>query len=109
MKEQRNIDQINRQELSPEDGELYSLLDAYVNRPIFPEKDRAAKNMLLRAELKTQLKMLVSKQSDISFKEAVLALLNALPEEDDDIAYHLAVHIVAKYLPTLSAGKRATA
>lgn len=109
MKEQRNIDLLNRQELSPEDRELYGLLGTYANRSIFPEKDRAAKNMLLRAELKTQLKMLVSRQPDISFKEAVLALLNALPEEDDDIAYHLAVHIAAKYLPTLSAGKRATA
>ena len=109
MKEHRNIDQANRKELSPEDHELYGLLDEYANAPIFPEKDRAAKNMLLRAELKSQLRMLVTRQPDVSFKEAVFTLLNGLPEEEDDIAYHLAVYIVAKYLPTLSAGKLATA
>lgn len=109
MKEHRNIDQINRKELSPEDRELYGMLDTYANTPIFPEKDRAAKNMLLRAELKTQLSVLVTRQPDISFKEAVFALLNGLPEEEDDVAYHLAVYIVAKYLPTMSAGKLATA
>jgi hypothetical protein len=108
MKEQRNIDPIGRHELSPEDRELYGLLAAYANAPIFPEKDRAAKNMLLRSELKTQLKTLVARQPDISFKDAVFVLLNDLPEEDD-IAYHLAVYIVAKYLPALSVGKLATA
>lgn len=109
MKEHRNIDQVNRKELSPEDRELYGLLDEYANASIFPEKDRVAKNMLLRAELKIQLKALVSRQPDISFKEAVFTLLNSLPEEEDEIAYHLAVYIVAKYLPTLSVGKLATA
>ncbi|HRI58277.1 MAG TPA: hypothetical protein PK228_01070 [Saprospiraceae bacterium] len=109
MKEQKNIDLLNRNDLLAEERELYELLDKYADAPILPDKDRDVNNMLLRAELKTQLVALMAVRPGVSFKEAVFTLMSRLSENESDIAYHMVVHVVAKYLPALSPGSLANA
>ncbi len=101
IKDIQCIDATNRSDLPPEEQALFELLDQYQEKSILPEKDQAAKLLLLRIRLNGQLLELLATQPDTSFKNAVLTLMNKLPDEFGDAELRVVVEVVSKKWPVM--------
>ncbi len=92
-----NVDFSTMNNLSTEEIALHELLNSYGNESILPDKDHAAKLVLLRVFLKKYLLQIINLEPLISFKQTVLALVNLLPDNAREEAYHLVVEVVSRY------------
>jgi len=87
--------------LSSEEQLLHQVLRSYGNKSILPDKDQAAKLVLLRVFLKKQLLQLVALEPSISLKQTILALVGILPDDSREEAFYLAVSVASRYWPSI--------
>jgi hypothetical protein len=86
--------------LSSEEQILHEVLKSYGNKSILPDKDQAAKLVLLRVFLKKQLLHLTDSEPTISLKRAILTLVSLLPDDSREDAFYLAVSVASRYWPS---------
>ncbi len=88
--------------LAQDEQLLQEVLNGYRDKSILPEKDEAAKLMLLRVFIKEQLLRLVETEPSISFKKAIISLVSLLPDDSREEDFYLAVAVASSYWPSNS-------
>ncbi len=83
------------------DQQLFDLLNTYAHGSILFDKDQTAKLMLLRVFLKKELKQILATDSSITFKQAIIKLLQILPDDAREDAFHVAVSVASDYWPQI--------
>ena len=87
--------------LGQEEQLLHEVLKSYGNKSILPDKDQAAKLLLLRVFLKKRMLQLVASEPSISYKQAILTLISLLPDDSREETFHLAIAIASRYWPSV--------